>query len=220
MGNNNVFHGLLESIKVKLLLVKKQKEILCLVGRVNLKTRKNKSTLTMRQRYCDVGDEDFIEDMVVFGDVELVIEVISQSTSPRVLGTVDDDGLMEDKFAELGMEEKDCMDVSWIDNANDEDYYFAKGLVNACLLPMVMRAAIKLNVFEIMNKASNTPLSSSHIASQLPNNKNPNAQLVLDRMLCFLASHSVLTCTTATNKKKTIVVAMSTVPLKSKGCMA
>ncbi|KAK9115192.1 hypothetical protein Syun_021989 [Stephania yunnanensis] len=86
-------------------------------------------------------------------------------------------------------------------NANDEDYYFAKGLVNACLLPMVMRAAIKLNVFEIMNKASKTPLSSSHIASQLPNNKNPNAQLVLDRMLCFLASHSVLTCTTATNKK-------------------
>ncbi|KAK9099999.1 hypothetical protein Scep_023429 [Stephania cephalantha] len=83
-------------------------------------------------------------------------------------------------------------------DVNDEDYCFAMELVNACLLPMVMRAAIKLNVFEIMNNSSKTHhLSPSHIASQLPNNKNPNAPFVLDQILRFLASHSVLTCTTS-----------------------
>ncbi|KAK9098006.1 hypothetical protein Syun_025051 [Stephania yunnanensis] len=84
-------------------------------------------------------------------------------------------------------------------DVKDEGYYIAKGLVNSSFLPMVMRAAIKLNVFEIMNNSTKTHLSPSHIASQLPNNKNPNAHIFLDRMLRFLASYSVLTCTTNNN---------------------
>ncbi|KAK9098054.1 hypothetical protein Syun_025099 [Stephania yunnanensis] len=81
----------------------------------------------------------------------------------------------------------------------EEDFLFAEQLVYGALVPMVMRAAIKLNVFEIMSRAPTTYLSASEIASQLPNNKNPDAHIVLDRLLRFLASHSVLTCITQEN---------------------
>ncbi|KAK9123629.1 hypothetical protein Sjap_013231 [Stephania japonica] len=50
----------------------------------------------------DAGDEDFIEDRVVFGDNGHVIEVISQSTSPQVLETVVDNGVVEIYLIEKG----------------------------------------------------------------------------------------------------------------------
>ncbi|KAK9098096.1 hypothetical protein Syun_025141 [Stephania yunnanensis] len=60
-------------------------------------------------------------------------------------------------------------------------------------------STIKLNVFEIMSKAPTTYLSASEIASQLPNNKNLDANVILDRLLRLLAGHSVLACITREN---------------------
>ncbi|KAK9130292.1 hypothetical protein Sjap_010779 [Stephania japonica] len=79
---------------------------------------------------------------------------------------------------------------------DDETFLFAEQLVYGALVPMVMRAAIKLSVFEILSRAPTAYLSASEIASQLSNNKNPDAHIILDRLLRFLASHSVLTCIT------------------------
>ncbi|KAK9123622.1 hypothetical protein Sjap_013224 [Stephania japonica] len=59
----------------------------------------------------DAGDEDFIEDRVVFGDNGHVIEVISQSTSPQVLETVVDNGVVEIYLIEKGVETKDVLIV-------------------------------------------------------------------------------------------------------------
>ncbi|KAK9098043.1 hypothetical protein Syun_025088 [Stephania yunnanensis] len=81
-----------------------------------------------------------------------------------------------------------------IEREEDKDFLFAEQLAYGALVPMVMRAVIKLNVFEIMSRAPTTYLSALEIASQLPNNKNPDAHIVLDRLLRLLASHSVLTC--------------------------
>ncbi|KAK9098078.1 hypothetical protein Syun_025123 [Stephania yunnanensis] len=81
---------------------------------------------------------------------------------------------------------------------DDEDFLFAEQIIYVSILPMVVRAAIKLNVFEIINSATSSTadhLSASEIASLIPNNKNPDAHIILDRMLRFLASHSLLTCT-------------------------
>ncbi|KAK9165812.1 hypothetical protein Scep_001003 [Stephania cephalantha] len=78
----------------------------------------------------------------------------------------------------------------------DGDFLFGEEVIYGSMLPMVLRAVIKLNVLEIMNKAPTTNLSAYQIASQIPNNKNPDAHIMLDRILGFLACHSVLTCTT------------------------
>nr|GMD52918.1 Caffeic acid 3-O-methyltransferase [Ipomoea batatas] len=59
---------------------------------------------------------------------------------------------------------------------------------------MVLKAAVELDVFEILNGAgSGVQLSPSQIASQMPT-KNPDAPAMLDRMLRLLASHNILTC--------------------------
>ncbi|KAK9100825.1 hypothetical protein Scep_024255 [Stephania cephalantha] len=55
----------------------------------------------------DVGDEDFIIDIVVFGDDGHVIEIIAQSTSPRVLQTMVDDGVVDNYPVEKGVETKE-----------------------------------------------------------------------------------------------------------------
>ncbi|KAF9600118.1 hypothetical protein IFM89_003665 [Coptis chinensis] len=64
--------------------------------------------------------------------------------------------------------------------------------------PMVMRAAIELDLLEIRSKAGpNAQLSPLQIASKLPTQNHPTeTSMMLDRMLRLLASHSVLTCTT------------------------
>ncbi|KAJ9680997.1 hypothetical protein PVL29_020085 [Vitis rotundifolia] len=72
-----------------------------------------------------------------------------------------------------------------------EHYCNAMQLVASSLLPMVMQTAIELGLFHIIAKAGQA--SASEIASQLPAN-NPAAPVMLDRILYFLTSHSVLTC--------------------------
>ncbi|KAL6322172.1 hypothetical protein AAG906_005115 [Vitis piasezkii] len=72
-----------------------------------------------------------------------------------------------------------------------EHYCNAMQLVASSLLPMVMQTAIELGLFHIIAKAGQA--SASEIASQLRAN-NPAAPIMLDRILYFLTSHSVLTC--------------------------
>lgn len=82
----------------------------------------------------------------------------------------------------------------------DENCLFAMQLATASVLPMALRTAIELHLLEIMAKAGKgAQLSSSEIASYLPT-KNPDAPIIIDRMLRLFASYSILTCTLVTDK--------------------
>lgn len=86
----------------------------------------------------------------------------------------------------------------------DDELSRAMQLNAGSVLPMVLRAAIELDLFEIMaNKSSSTGAqklwSSYEIASHLPT-KNPDAPVMLERILRFLASESILTCTIITDE--------------------
>jgi caffeic acid 3-O-methyltransferase len=78
----------------------------------------------------------------------------------------------------------------------EEDYHlqYAMQLSSASVLPLVLKAAIELGVFEIIEKAGpDALLSASDIVAQFPTQNNPEAHILLDRNLCLLASHSILT---------------------------
>ncbi|KAA8546325.1 hypothetical protein F0562_002936 [Nyssa sinensis] len=69
---------------------------------------------------------------------------------------------------------------------------------------MVMNAAVELELFDIIaQKGSGAHISSSEIVSQLPA-QNPDAASILDRMLCLLASYSLLTCSLRTHQDGTV----------------
>lgn len=83
----------------------------------------------------------------------------------------------------------------------ESDSEYAMQLVSTSLVPMVLKAAIELGVLEIIHRAGpGALLSPSEIASQLPSHNNPNAPLVLDRMLRLLSAHSILTCSISTHQ--------------------
>ncbi|KAK1560794.1 hypothetical protein Q3G72_030959 [Acer saccharum] len=77
----------------------------------------------------------------------------------------------------------------------EEAYYsYANNLAMSVVLPMAMKTAIELDVFEIIAKAGpGAKLSASEIATQIPTT-NPNAPNMLDRILRLLASYPVLDC--------------------------
>ncbi|KAJ9174253.1 hypothetical protein P3X46_017297 [Hevea brasiliensis] len=77
--------------------------------------------------------------------------------------------------------------------SDEEANLFAMQLASASVLPMVLKSAIELDLLEIMAKAGpGAFLSPSDIASQLPTT-NPDAPVMLDRILRLLASYSILT---------------------------
>ncbi|XP_022945961.1 caffeic acid 3-O-methyltransferase [Cucurbita moschata] len=82
--------------------------------------------------------------------------------------------------------------------SDEEAQLFAMQLASASVLPMVLKAAIELDVLEIIAAAGEGALlSPSQIASHLSfsgaKTPNPEAGVVLDRMLRLLASYSILT---------------------------
>ncbi|RWR86531.1 caffeic acid 3-O-methyltransferase 1 [Cinnamomum micranthum f. kanehirae] len=82
----------------------------------------------------------------------------------------------------------------------EEDCMFAMKLASAAVVPMTLKAAIDLDLLEIMARAGpGAHLSTAQIASQLPTH-NPDATTMLDRMLRVLASHSILTCSFVTRE--------------------
>lgn len=73
-------------------------------------------------------------------------------------------------------------------------------LANAVVLPMVLKSALELNIIDTISAAGDgTYLSPSQIASGLPT-KNPEASVLLDRMLRLLASYSILKCSVRTKE--------------------
>nr|POF25887.1 caffeic acid 3-o-methyltransferase [Quercus suber] len=76
----------------------------------------------------------------------------------------------------------------------EESFHYAMQLVNSCALSMALQSTIELGVFDILAKAGpRAKLSPSQIVAQMPT-KNPEATVMLDRILRMLASHSVLGC--------------------------
>ncbi|KAK7848236.1 isoliquiritigenin 2'-o-methyltransferase, partial [Quercus suber] len=85
-----------------------------------------------------------------------------------------------------------------ISEEDDDPCLYALLLSSSHVFPMVLNAAIELNLFEIIAKSSPYAfLSPSEIASKLPT-QNPDAPYMLDRMLRLLASYSLLTCSMRT----------------------
>nr|GEY77022.1 caffeic acid 3-O-methyltransferase [Tanacetum cinerariifolium] len=78
----------------------------------------------------------------------------------------------------------------------DESILFASQLATACTFPMVLKAAIELDLLEIIaKKGPDGSCSASELADQVGATvNNPEAPLMLDRMCSLLTSHSVLIC--------------------------
>ena len=77
--------------------------------------------------------------------------------------------------------------------SDEEANLFAMQLASASVLPMVLKSALELDLLEIIAKAGpGAQLSPSDIASQLPTN-NPDAPVMLDRMLRLLACYNIFT---------------------------
>nr|AAU20770.1 (S)-scoulerine 9-O-methyltransferase [Thalictrum flavum subsp. glaucum] len=76
------------------------------------------------------------------------------------------------------------------------NYLSGLGLSRLICLPMALRAAIELNVFEIIFQAGpEAQLSPAEIVAKIPT-KNPNAAIALDRILRMLGASSILSVTT------------------------
>ncbi|XP_058088497.1 caffeic acid 3-O-methyltransferase-like [Magnolia sinica] len=85
-----------------------------------------------------------------------------------------------------------------ITSEEDEQWLFAMQLASGPVLTMALKAAIELGVLEIIAKAGpGAHLSPSEVAAHLPT-QNPEAPIMLDRVLRLLASSCVLTCSLVT----------------------
>ncbi|KAK9122356.1 hypothetical protein Syun_019973 [Stephania yunnanensis] len=83
--------------------------------------------------------------------------------------------------------------------SEEEDYFFyAMTMATSITIPWTIKAAVDLEVFDIISKAGpDAYLSASEIVSH-HKTENPNAAHVLERILGFLVSHSLLTCKAVT----------------------
>lgn len=86
-----------------------------------------------------------------------------------------------------------------VDGADDEELgKLAVRLANSIVLPMALKSALELNLIEIMAAAGDGAFISPYqIAAQLPA-RNPEAPVLLDRVLRLLASYSILRCSLRT----------------------
>ena len=83
------------------------------------------------------------------------------------------------------------------DASDDEEmaaYLCASHLAAGFAMPMTLKAVIELGVLDIIaNAGPGRQLSPAEIVSQIET-ENPMAPVVLDRLVRYLASSSVLTC--------------------------
>ncbi|XVE73614.1 hypothetical protein DITRI_Ditri11bG0133000 [Diplodiscus trichospermus] len=76
----------------------------------------------------------------------------------------------------------------------EETYAFATQLVTGSVLPMALKKACELGIFQIIAKAGpDAKLSASDIAAQMLT-KNQGAPIMVDRIARLLVSHNVLGC--------------------------
>ena len=81
-----------------------------------------------------------------------------------------------------------------------QHYAYAMELATLAVVPMTLQAAFELGVFEILAKAGNgAELSSTEIAAKITTT-NPEASLMIDRILRLLASHAVVGCSLASDE--------------------
>ena len=77
----------------------------------------------------------------------------------------------------------------------EDGILFALKLLSSIVVPMAVRSAVELGIFNIFAKVGDegVKLSAQDIASQI-GSKNSEAPNMLDRLLKLLASHSLLAC--------------------------
>jgi hypothetical protein len=87
-----------------------------------------------------------------------------------------------------------------INKEDDDAVLHAMLLCTSQVIPMVLKAAIELNLFDIIASRANRDgyMSPSEISSQLPTKNPDGAPFLLDRMLRLLASYSLLTFSMST----------------------
>ncbi|KAK6931670.1 O-methyltransferase domain [Dillenia turbinata] len=96
-------------------------------------------------------------------------------------------------------------EVNTPDDHEEDEFILALQLITVTSLPMIMRTAHKLNLFETMaklTKSVGTQVSVHEIASHIfpaHTQQNSQGQDMLDRIMRLLASHSILTCSVVTN---------------------
>ncbi|XVF06636.1 hypothetical protein REPUB_Repub06bG0066900 [Reevesia pubescens] len=86
-------------------------------------------------------------------------------------------------------------------NHEEKDILQAIHFASISAVPFALKAAIELDLLEIIAKASTASgmLSPAEIASQLSTN-NPEAPSIIDRILRLLACHKILTCNPVTGE--------------------
>ncbi|XP_056693660.1 cathecol O-methyltransferase 1 isoform X2 [Spinacia oleracea] len=78
----------------------------------------------------------------------------------------------------------------------EETYAYAGQILNSCVLPMVLNATIELGVLQIIhNDPNSNGLLPTELAARIQA-RNPEAPIMLDRMLRVLATYSVVSCIT------------------------
>ncbi|KAI4335101.1 hypothetical protein L6164_013780 [Bauhinia variegata] len=84
----------------------------------------------------------------------------------------------------------------------EESFSYAMQLARSMALPMVLKTAVELKVFDIIATSDpDAKLSAVDIATQITS-KNPEAATMLDRILRLLATHSVLHCSLVEDQQK------------------
>ncbi|KAL7105833.1 hypothetical protein ACP275_07G070200 [Erythranthe tilingii] len=81
-----------------------------------------------------------------------------------------------------------------MDCRSEEDaFLFATQLAMAAVFPAALKTAVELDLFELIKKSgSGAAVSARELAAQLPAAANPDAHVMLDRILRLLTSYSVL----------------------------
>ncbi|RWW46362.1 hypothetical protein BHE74_00047701 [Ensete ventricosum] len=78
---------------------------------------------------------------------------------------------------------------------DEEAFTYALQLAIGSVLPMALKAAIELELLEIIVKAGpGAMLGPADIAAKLPT-ANPRAAVMVDRILRLLAAYSIVSCT-------------------------
>ncbi|XP_027337353.1 caffeic acid 3-O-methyltransferase-like [Abrus precatorius] len=93
-----------------------------------------------------------------------------------------------------GFEPKQVLPIKGEYEDEVESFCYALQLANSVSLPMSLHTVMELGVFDILHRAGPGAKVSAHdIMAHIPT-KNPDAPIMLDRILMLLASHSVLHC--------------------------
>ncbi|XP_057781682.1 caffeic acid 3-O-methyltransferase-like [Salvia miltiorrhiza] len=77
-------------------------------------------------------------------------------------------------------------------SSEEEASSFALQLTTACALPAALKCAVELNLLELIKKAG--PSAPTELAAQITT-ANPQAPLMIDRILRLLAANNILLCT-------------------------